>query len=271
MSVTGDPQGYRAYAGEDVVTGEGVAVELPVAGVPQRMASGAIDLFVTVVLLLGVGLAFGLLTAHTSDAVVATFGILAVVLVAVVLPTVVETVSKGRSLGRLALGLRVVRDDGGPVTARHALTRALIGVVEVLAFSGVPAVVAAMIHPRGKRLGDMAAGTYAVSQRAKLPYLVPPQMPWPLAGWAQGADIASLPPGLAIAIRQFLGRAPSLGPQARDALGRQLLDEALRHVAPAPPPGHHPETVLAAILADRSRRDRERLQREEALRRRLLR
>jgi hypothetical protein len=46
--------------------------------------------------------------------------------------------------------------------------------------------------------------------------------------------------------------------------------EALRHVAPPPSAGAHPEHVLAAVLADRRRRDGERLDREEQLRQRLL-
>ena len=40
---------------------------------------------------------------------------------------------------------------------------------------------------------------------------------------------------------------------------------------PAPPPGHHPETVLAAILATRRQRDADRLAREQRLRERYLR
>jgi hypothetical protein len=94
-------------------------------------------------------------------------------------------------------------------------------------------------------------------------------MPPQLAGWANSADIAPLPDGLALAVRQFLGRAQTLNPVSRDTLGRQLADQTLRYVAPAPPPGHHPETVLAAVLTERRRRDEVRLARDEALRTRL--
>ena len=37
MTTTPGTASYRAYAGEDVITGEGVAVELPVARVPHRI------------------------------------------------------------------------------------------------------------------------------------------------------------------------------------------------------------------------------------------
>jgi len=262
--------GYRSYAGDDLVTGEGVAVELPVAGVPSRALSGLVDLLVAgVVMAVGVFLVLTTLSS-ASQATARTVLILLVVAVTVGLPTVLETVTRGRTLGKLLLGLRVVRDDGGPVTARHALTRALVGWVEVYLLLGAGALVASLVSPQAKRLGDMAAGTYVVAQRRPMRLLAPPQLPPALAQWAASADLATLPPGLAIAVRQFLGRAPSLTPASRHQLGHELLRSVLPHVSPPPPPGAHPEDVLAAVMADRRRRDAERLQREDALRARLL-
>lgn len=262
--------GYRSYGTDDLVTGEGVEVELPIAGVPSRAASGLIDLLVAGALLLGGSIALSLLTAGASDAVAGAAGIILAVGVTVALPTLVETFTRGRTLGKLALGLRVVRDDGGPITVRHALTRALVGWVEIYLLFGSGALVTAMVNPRAKRLGDMAAGTYVVTQRAPMRMLPPPQMPPGLARWAAGADLAALPPGLAIAVRQFLGRAQTLSPASRHQLGQELLGAVLPHVAPPPPPGFHAEYVLAAVVADRRRRDADRLAREDALRQRVL-
>ena len=42
-------------------------------------------------------------------------------------PVAMETLTRGRTLGKMALGLRVVRDDGGPITFRQALVRGLVG------------------------------------------------------------------------------------------------------------------------------------------------
>jgi uncharacterized RDD family membrane protein YckC len=264
-------QGYRSYVGDEVVTGEGVAVELPIASLPLRLASGAIDVILTYVLLIAVGIAAGVLTASSSRAVVATAVLLSVILVAVGLPTILETVTRGRTVGKLVLGLRTVRDDGGPITARHALTRAMIGFVEIYALTGAPALITALISPRSKRLGDLAAGTHVVSQRAKLLLVRPPDMPPALEHWARSADIATLPSGLAIAIRQFLARAPGLSAESRASLGTELLGRTLPHCAPPPPGGHHPETILAAVIAERRERDARRLARDARLRERVLR
>lgn len=262
--------GYRAYASEDVVTGEGVAVELPVATTMVRAVSILIDVVVSVVLLVLVTLGIGLLVAESSDAVAQAMSLVAVVAVLVGLPATLETLTRGRTLGKLALGLRVVRDDGGPITSRHAIARALVGFVEIWMFIGIPALVASILNSRSKRLGDMAAGTYVVTQRSRMRLLAPPQMPPPLAAWAATADVATLPPGLTVAVRQFLARAGTLTPASRATLGSELLVEVLRHVAPAPPPGVHGEYVLAAVVAERRRRDTERLAREQRLRDRVV-
>ncbi|NHI20413.1 RDD family protein [Phycicoccus endophyticus] len=236
-----------------------------------RAAAGLLDLVVAVVLLVAMSWGVGLLVAGSSPAVATALRLVGAVAVVVGLPAAVETLTRGRTLGKVALGLRVVRDDGGPITARHALTRALVGAVEIWPpLTGVPALVTSVVHPRSKRLGDLAAGTYVVRQRSRMRLAPPPQMPPPLAGWAVAADLAALPTGLTVAVRQFLGRAATLAPASREPLARELLAEVLRYVAPAPPAGFHPEYVLAAVLAERRRRDGERLAREDALRRRVL-
>lgn len=265
-----DPGGYRSYAGDDMVTGEGVAVEVPVASVAARMASGAIDVVVAVAVLVGGFLVFGMGLGGASEAVAGIVGIVWSTLVIVGLPAALETSTRGRTLGKMALGLRAVRDDGGPVTGRHALVRALVGYVEIYLLFGVPALVTAMIHPRAKRLGDMAAGTVVVSQRARLRLTPPPAMPPWLQQWAASADISPLPSGLTVAVRQFLARAPGLSPESRRTIGLDLLRATLQHVSPPPPGAFHPEVVLSAVVAERRRRDLGRLRREEDLRARVL-
>ncbi len=265
-----DPGGYRSYATDDLVTGEGVAVEVPVASVAARMASCVMDVVLVVIVLVAGLFVFGVLTAESSAAVQGIVGIVLSTVVFIGMPAIIETMSHGRSLGKVTLGLRVVRDDGGPATARHALVRALIGYVEIYLLLGIPALVTSMIHPKAKRLGDMAAGTVVVTQRARLRLTPRPMMPPSLAHWAHTADVATLPSGLTVAVRQFLSRAPGLSPQSRHTLGVELLHSTLPYVSPPPPGGHHPEVVLAAVVAERRRRDLERLWREEQLRARVV-
>ncbi len=118
-------------------------------------------------------------------------------------------------------------------------------------------------------MGDLAAGTYVVRERVRLRLARPPEMPRRLASWARAADIASLPTGLALAVRQYLGRLPTIDPESRVRIGVRLAEQVSPYVFPAPPPGTPPEEFLCAVLASRRERDSARLAREAELRARL--
>ena len=254
----------------DVVTGEAVRLELPAATFASRAVSGAIDLAARLALLVLSFVALGELGAALDEAAAAALSLVLVVAAFVGVPVLEESLSRGRSLGKRAMGLRAVRDDGGPVRFRHSLVRGLVGFVELGPPGfGVPALLCSLASERGKRLGDVAAGTYVVRERGAGPAGPRAQMPPQLAAWAAAADLGRLPDGLALAVRQFLGRAPTMNPPARRSMGLDLARALAPHVSPAAPVGTEPEAFLAAVLAERRRRDLHRLAREQDLRRRL--
>ena len=260
---------FATLTTDDLVTGEAVALDLPPASLGPRIASGLIDVTVTVLLLVAVVLLFTVAALQTDQALVTVAFVGTLVFVFLVFPTTVETLTRGKSLGKLVLGLRTVRDDAGPISFHHAFVRALVAVVEVYAFSAGPAFFAALLSSRGKRLGDYAAGTYVVRERVRLRLAPPATMPPQLAAWAAAADMASLPTGLALAVRQFLGRLPQIDPASRASIGGRLAAQVGEYVAPSPPEGTPPEAFLAAVVASRRERDTARLAREAELRRRL--
>jgi uncharacterized RDD family membrane protein YckC len=260
---------FATLTSDDLVTGEAVALDLPPATLGSRIASGLIDVLVTVALLVALVVALAIAAIRTDDALLEVAMLASVIVALLVFPTAVETLTRGRSLGKLAFGLRAVRDDAGPISFHHAFVRALVGVVEIYVFFGSPAFFSALVSPRGKRLGDYAAGTYVVRDRVKLRLVPPPGMPANLATWARHADLGALPTGLALAVRQFLGRLPTIDPASRAAVGGRLADAVSEYVAPPPPPGTAPEAFLAAVVAARRERDAARLAREADLRRRL--
>ena len=253
----------------EVVTGEAVQLDLRAATFASRAVSGVMDLTVQLAVLAGLLFATFGLADGLDDAAAAALSLTLVVLVAVGLPTTVETLTRGRSLGKLVLGLRTVRDDAGPIRFRHALVRALVGFVEIWLLLGTPALICSLASPSGKRLGDLAAGTYVVRERGSVRAAPMATMPPALQGWAAHADIARLPDGMALSVRQLLARAPSLHPASRADLALQLARSVAPYVAPPPPPGTAPEDFLAAVLVERRRRDTLRLAREQAARERL--
>lgn len=255
---------------DDLVTGEAVALDLPPASVGLRVLSGLIDVILVQALLLVVTFAALALSRNLDGALESAIVLVSAVAVLVGYPVGMETLTRGRTLGKFAVGLRTVRDDAGPITFRHALARGLVGVVEVYLLWGIPAIVSCVVTSRGKRIGDIAAGTYVVRDRVRASLAPPVPMPPHLAAWATSADLGVLPDGLSATVRSFLPAAFTMTPGVRDRMGRQLLDEVMLYVSPAPPPGNHPEYVLAAVVAERRQRDTARLLRDAALRDRLI-
>src|SRR4051812_23635067 len=111
----------------ELVTGEAVVLGLQPAKLPSRMVAGAIDLVVWWVVCVGVAFAMAGATASLDSAAQAAVSVAALLACVVGLPVMVETLSRGRSLGKVIFGLRVVRDDGGPIRFRHALVRGAVG------------------------------------------------------------------------------------------------------------------------------------------------
>ncbi|OIJ24847.1 RDD family protein [Nocardioides luteus] len=256
---------------DDLVTGDAVALDLPAAGLGMRLLSGLIDMIVVTALLIVTLFVFLTAAPATDEALAWAAYIAAIASVMLVFPTLLETLTRGRSLGKLALGLRTVRDDGGAISFHHAFVRALVGVIEIYGTSGAAAFLTAMIHPRGKRLGDIAAGTYVIRVRVPLRPPAPILMPPGLAAWASRADVATIPVGLSLAVRRFLSGEVGTytDPVRRHALAERLATHMQAYVAPGPPPGTPPEAYLAAVLATRRDRDAARLARDSELRARL--
>ena len=241
---------------DEILTGEGVLLDAQPVSFAVRVAGGLIDAVVYLFAAWGVLMGIGVLAATADDdGITAALAVVAIALLMIVIPTTFETLARGRSVGKFATGVRIVRDDGGPVRLRHAFIRSLVGVGELWLTMAAAAIITSIVHPRGKRIGDILAGTYAVriSRGAQVSGTL--RMPPHLAGWAHAADMRRLPDGLALAARQFLARTDKLHPESRAQLGNELASQVSTYVAPAPPPGTPPEYFLVAVLAER--RDRE--------------
>ncbi|WP_422771513.1 RDD family protein [Plantactinospora sp. WMMC1484] len=273
------PAPYRAGYGADagLVSGEAVELDIRAARLGSRALALLVDILVqltlAVILVSGASI---LLTSTVGPgsldrALLTGLQTVGVVLVLVGYPVLCETFNSGRTVGKLAVGLRVIRADGGRVGFRQALTRSLVGVaVEwpglVLPLLTWAAGVTVMLSdPRGRRLGDLAAGTLVIHERSPAGTGYVPMMVPPLAGWAASLDLTRLDDGLALAVRQLLSRTSTLTRDARHRLTRSLWAEVAAVVAPPPPPGLPEWAYLAAVLAERHARARRRLARNRSV------
>nr|WP_239134943.1 RDD family protein [Streptomyces sp. SID12488] len=239
-----------------MVTGEAVALELRPAKLPSRALAVLLDLVVVGLVYTVVTIVLVVSTASLDEAAQVALSIAAFILVLVGAPIAVETLSHGRSLGKMACGLRVVRDDGGPIRFRHALVRGAVGVVEILMTLGVVACIASLVSARGRRLGDVVAGTLVVRERVPVgrTTFVPPPPPW-LSGRFAELDLSGVPDGLWLAVRQYLTRMGQLDPQVGWAMAERLAaDVAARTGTPAPR-NVPPAAYLAAVVQERQVRE----------------
>jgi uncharacterized RDD family membrane protein YckC len=245
-----------------LVTGEAVVLQVRIARMPTRALACAID-FVIQAIALGLLLAllFGFLITGASTALSAAIVIVVVLLVLVGYRAVMETLTRGRTLGKMMLGLRVVRDDGSSIRFRHALVRSLLWLFVDFApwFGSSPGIVASLMNKQGKRIGDMVAGTVVIRERHQ-PMASPPLfVPGHLVQWAQSLELSRLSDDLANTSREYLARYTELEPAAQIALGDALAFRVGGVTAPAPPVPISSPAFLSAVLAERRRRELARL------------
>ncbi|MFJ9713664.1 RDD family protein [Streptomyces sp. NPDC101234] len=240
----------------ELVTGEAVALELRPAKLPSRALAVLLDLIVAITVYIGVSFALVAATASLDEAAQVALSIATFLLLLVGGPIAVETLSHGRSLGKMACGLRVVRDDGGPIRFRHALVRGALGVVEILMTFGVVACIASLISARGRRLGDVFAGTLVVRERVPVGQarFMPPPPPW-LSGRFAELDLSAVPDGLWLAVRQYLTRMQQLDPQVSWAMAERLAADIASRTGTPAPQGVPPTAYLAAVVQERQARE----------------
>jgi len=239
---------------DELVVGEAVALDVQPAGIALRLAAALLDAVCLVALF--VMLLIGLSRVWPSGldpAWGAALQIAVLVAVLVLVPTAVETVTRGKSVGRYATGTRVVRLDGGAIGLRHAFARALVGLFELWMTVGSVALLVALFGSRPRRLGDLLAGTFVQHERATKHRDVQVLLPAELASWAAVADVSALPQRLENRLGAFFRGAADLRPELREATARTLAAEVAAYAHPVP--AAHPEVFLAGVVVLRRERD----------------
>ncbi|MER5819507.1 RDD family protein [Streptomyces californicus] len=245
----------------ELVTGDAVVLGVRPARLPSRALASAIDLAAVFTVFILISVVLGIASAALDEAALAAIMVASFLLVLVGGPVAVETLSHGRSLGKLVCGLRVVRDDGGPIRFRHALVRGGMGLVEILMTFGVLASIASLVSARGRRVGDLFAGTLVIRERVAVPgrsVAVPPPPPWLVGRFAQ-LDLSAVPDELWLAVRQYLTRMQQLDPGVGRSIADRLAADLVERTGTAVPQGVPAAAFLAAVLHERQARDARRV------------
>lgn len=245
---------------EGIITPEAVVLELDTAGIASRLFSGVIDaltqvgiFFVAAILALVVMNVGGAASAQMQQAVFAII----VFLIIFGYPLVSEMVSRGRTLGKAAMGLRVVTIEGAPIRFRHAALRAMGGLVDKWAPpGGLVGTFFVLGTPNRQRIGDLLAGTIVIRDpdRTALPSGIWFPVPPGYEGYAASIDPTAFTVDQYTVVRAFLLRIRELTPAARYAVALDLADRAASTLRHQRPPQVHPETFLLCVIARYQRR-----------------
>ena len=234
-----------------VVTPEAVPLELEPAGLGSRFLALLLDWVIQGVI--ATALVFALLAGAPDDGPGLAQALIVLLLFVVLFgyPAASETLWRGRTVGKLALGLRVVTTEGAPVRFRHAAIRAALGLVDFYLTAGAGAVLSVLFTRRNQRLGDLVAGTIVLRERTGLPAPLPVTFAVPpgLEAYAATLDPAAVRPEDYGAVRTFLMRAGALRPQVRYDLAVKLATPLVSRLQTRPPDGVAPEAFLACVAA----------------------
>jgi uncharacterized RDD family membrane protein YckC len=79
-----------------------------------------------------------------------------------------ETFTNGRTIGKVAIKIRVVKLDGSNPNFGNYFVRWIMRIVDITLSSGGVAVLTFLIRGQGQRVGDIAAGTTVISEKKRV-------------------------------------------------------------------------------------------------------
>jgi uncharacterized RDD family membrane protein YckC len=206
-----------------IATPEGVSLELPLAGLGSRFVALLVDTLLQGVVF--VLLVFALIVADAGGFAGAAVLALAVFALLFVYPVAFELGAAGRTPGKRWSNLRVVCDDGSPVTFRSSALRNVLRLVDILPGLYLVGAAAIFATRKNQRLGDLAAGTLVVRE-PRAAAVAGPAVPVEAAepGELPAWDVSGLSDAELAALRRFLERRSALDAVPRNLLARDLAE-----------------------------------------------
>ncbi len=151
-----------------IETAQNVSIYQNVAGIGDRLLAYLVDvliMFTYWIISLFLLASFGIESSDPGD--LWTF-YMVLGLPTFLYPLFFETFWDGRTLGKSAMKLRVVKLDGSKPGFGSYFVRWIMRIVDITMTSGGVAVVCILMSDKGQRLGDIAAGTTVISEKKRV-------------------------------------------------------------------------------------------------------
>lgn len=248
-----------------IITPENVPLELELANPLERAVALLIDTFIVATIAIPVA---AILTSLSGTGTFRTIfgigelsaGVRFALLYALVLPLLIvayhgllESLWGGQTLGKKALNLRVIRNDGTVPDLAASLIRNALRLIDYMPFTCGVGFTVMLLSAQFRRLGDYAAGTLVIREgRVSAPLIQEEELPpmelevlTPLAV----ANLSRLSDEQVLALRYFLLRAPQLPQDLREQTARELANKVANLLWDGNPPENLPsERLLEEVV-----------------------
>jgi uncharacterized RDD family membrane protein YckC len=181
-------------------TPEGILLELRPAGISVRFYAFALDWLIRLAVMYAAAI-----VAAVMGGIGFAFWLILFFALEWLYPIVFELTPSGTTPGKRAFGLKVVMDNGLPVTPAASVIRNLLRVADFLPFVYAFAIVSMLVRRDNKRLGDIAAATIVVHESRAVPRIalhdvtpIPPVRPLTPENQAAVVALAARAPRLTV-------------------------------------------------------------------------
>src|SRR5947209_8323647 len=219
-----------------IETPEQIDVDLELAGLGSRFVAQFVDWCVKIVATLALGFIALMIAALMGASV--QFEALPKIVIALLLAAVYflwfaydvffEVTRNGQTPGKKYCGIRVIREDGAPLDFTAGCVRNLLALADLLPAFYFLGAALILLNGRRQRLGDLAAGTIVIRERA---FAAPVEVDTAVQRFARpefaftATQLANCAKGDRHLLRSFLQRLPELDRASRGQLARKLADQ----------------------------------------------
>ena len=279
---SGERAGFarEGYADQlSIETPEQVALQFPVAGIGSRFVALLLDHLLQAGVVIAVFLIIAVIQAatggrvSTSSSLASKWFIAGIIFVLFLLFwgyfSLFEAFWRGQTPGKRVMKLRVIKDAGRQITLFESLARNLLRVADYLPSLYLAGVVTMLCNKQNKRLGDLAAGTMVIHERAEAqPLLLSADTPRLSTVRSMDGDekvvdlfhadaVARLSLNDLTVLEAFFARALDLPLDTRAAMAQRIAGEMTAKMGVALPTGNPERTLeaLAVALRRQGRRD----------------
>ena len=165
---------------------------------------------------------------------------------------VFEIIWSGQTPGKRAIGIRVIKDTGRPLSPSESIGRNLLRVVDQIPGFYAVGVITAMLNKQNRRLGDFVAGSLVVREKS-LGDLKPVWQMDGRTGSESPLGAEKLDPRDLALIEAFLNRRYELTPDVRARMADEIVRRLQDRLSLTVDQGAAPERTLERLSYERRR------------------